>query len=336
MENKFKSQITSIPTEDYIVTKSNTLIYQKLKLGINEQKMIVALSAKIQPSDEEFNTCIFKVADLAKSFGIDANRMYTDIRKITSNLIASVIEVKTDEKDKRGNYKIKQFGLISRAEYTPYEGIVELKFSNDAIPFYLGLKQFFTTYKLNRILESRSKYSIPLYELIKSKQFKKKEYNITLYISELQELLNLSSAYKTFGNINLKVLKPAIKDINELTDINVSITEPIKEGRKIIGINLNVTTNNKIHVSRDTSIDSPDKEALIKTYGQASVESAILAVKEEKSNNIHDYWKYVEGIILNKKKINNKSKTTANFKERDYDYNALEEGLLYGEGDYCS
>lgn len=297
--------------------------------------MIVALSAKIQPNDEEFNTCIFKVADLAKSFGIDANRMYTDIRKITSNLIASVIEVKTDEKDKRGNYKIKQFGLISRAEYTPYEGIVELKFSNDAIPFYLGLKQFFTTYKLNRILESRSKYSIPLYELIKSKQFKKKEYNITLYIIELQELLNLSAAYKTFGNINLKVLKPAIKDINELTDINVSISGPIKEGRKIIGVNLNVTTNNKAYTPKITQEDAFNKDALIKTYGQPAVESAILAVKD-KADNIHDYWKYIEGIILNKKKINNKSKTTANFKERDYDYNALEEGLLYGEGDYCS
>lgn len=245
------------------------------------------------------------------------------------------MEAEIKDKNPKEKPHIKQFGLISTAEYIPSEGIVKLKFCNDVIPFYLGLKEFFTTYRLNNILRSKSKYSIPIYEIIKSHQFKKKEYSVKLYIDELKGLLKLSKAYSSFGNINLKVLKPAIKDINELTDISVSIGETIKEGRKIIGINLNVTTNNKTHVSKDAPTDSLDKEALIKTYGQAAVESAILAVKN-KSDDIHNYWKYVEGIILNKKKITNKSKTTANFTEREYDYNALEEGLLYGEGDYCS
>lgn len=335
MHNNDKYQIADVPNQDYIVTKSNTLVYQKLKLGINEQKMIVALAAKIQPNDEEFNLCVFKVADLAKSFGIDPHRMYADIRKITANLMSSIVEAEIKDKNSNEKPRIKQFGLISTAEYIPSEGIVKLKFCNDVIPFYLGLKEFFTTYRLNNILRSKSKYSIPIYEIIKSHQFKKKEYSVKLYIDELKGLLKLSKAYSSFGNINLKVLKPAIKDINKLTDISVSIGETIKEGRKIIGINLNVTTNNKTHVSKDAPTDSLDKEALIKTYGQAAVESAILAVKN-KGDDIHNYWKYVEGIILNKKKINNKSKTTANFKERDYDYNALEEGLLYGEGDYCS
>ena len=113
--------------------------------------MIEALAAKILPNDEEFNLCVFKVADLAKSFGIDPHRMYADIRKITANLMSSIVEAEIKDKNPKEKPHIKQFGLISTAEYIPSEGIVKLKFCNDVIPFYLGLKEFFTTYRLKNI-----------------------------------------------------------------------------------------------------------------------------------------------------------------------------------------
>ena len=103
----------------------------------------------------------------------------------------------------------------------------------------------------------KSQYSIRLYELLKSyhdmkigqidrrkaaeKDIAPHETNWTVELDELKKRL-MTENVKSYSNFNLfktKVLVIAQKEINELTDINLSF-EPITQGRKVVQIRFKV------------------------------------------------------------------------------------------------
>ena len=80
----------------------------------------------------------------------------------------------------------------------------------------------------------RSRYSIRIYELIKSLQFSEvpnDSYEYTYDISELKQLLKAEN-HKTYQHFNNCVLVPAEREINEYTDKALKY-EPIRHGRAV-------------------------------------------------------------------------------------------------------
>ena len=119
-------------------------------------------------------------------------------------------------------------------------GTIEIKLDKDMKPFLLQLKEKFTEYDLIYTLNFKSKYSIRLYEYLKSIHYKKlKKYEFEIDIHRFQKLLD--SDYKEFRDFHSRVLKPAQKEINELSDILFNY-ELIKDGRKTTAIHLIIET----------------------------------------------------------------------------------------------
>lgn len=304
--------------DEFKVSKSNYLIYQNLKLGLNEQKLIVAMSAMIQPTDKEFHSCLFKISELAKKFDIKEQTLYTDIKKITRNLLRTVVFIKSENKDKAGGDIVFQSTLISTAIYKTGEGVLELRFNKEVAPFFLELKEYFTTYKVNGMLKSRSKYSIHLLEILKSKQFKRERYSVTISKNTLRKVLGIEApSYEKYNRIKEKVILPALTDINAFSDIEVLLGEPQKDGRKAVGF--------VFHINLKEGRWKLKKEELIEKYGEDKLIKAMSKIKYDK--NIQNYWSYVEGVLRNNEKIKNNN-SNANFKERDYDFDDLEKKLL--------
>jgi plasmid replication initiation protein len=106
-------------------------------------------------------------------------------------------------------------------------------------PYLLQLKEKFTEYDIFYTLNYKSKYSIRLYEYLKSIHYEElKSYNKTMDITDFQRLLD--SPYKTFRDFNRNVLQIAHKEINEYSDI-IFDYELITKGRKVIKIELKIT-----------------------------------------------------------------------------------------------
>ena len=65
---------------------------------------------------------------------------------------------------------------------------------------------------------------------------------------ELEEFKNqlklTQKSYQQFSNINLKVLTPAINEINEKTDINIQV-EPKKVGRRVVALKFQAKNKDK-------------------------------------------------------------------------------------------
>jgi Protein involved in initiation of plasmid replication len=163
----------------YLVTKSNKLITANYDLSVQEQKVILTLASMVQPQDVEFKEYEFKIKDFIELLGIKDDKKYKEVPKITKNLMKKIFEIK-EGKD------IIQMAWLSSVRYKTGEGIVILKFDSNLKPYMLELKELYTSYKLENILSLKSKYSIRLYEVLKSNLFKNQ---VTIELEELKRML---------------------------------------------------------------------------------------------------------------------------------------------------
>jgi plasmid replication initiation protein len=219
---------------NFIVTKANKLITANYDLSLQEQKIILTLASMVQPNDVEFKEYEFKIKEFMKLIGVEDKSKYTEIPKITKALMKKVFEINEGDKG------IVQLSFLCSARYIPKKGKVILKFAPDLKPYMLGLKEFYTSYKLDNVLSLKSKYSIRLYEILKSNLFKN---SMEIEIEELKKMVGATASYfKVYSDIKRKVLLQAQKELNALTDISFEFEE-IKTGRKVTSIKFYLTSN---------------------------------------------------------------------------------------------
>jgi len=147
-----------------LVSKSNDLINQKYDLSLNEQKIILTLASMVQPNDNNFKIYKMEIKDLANLFEIKDKSIYRKIREIIKNLKNKGFTIE------RENGNILDINWLSSAEYFTGKGYVELELSSKLRPYLLQLKKIYTSYKLENILSLKSKYSIRIYEILKSNE----------------------------------------------------------------------------------------------------------------------------------------------------------------------
>lgn len=122
--------------------------------------------------------------------------------------------------------------IQQKAKYFTGEGKVELTFSDSIMPYLTQLSQQFTAIAVKNISALKRTYSIRIYELLM--QFKKTG-NRTILLDDFRSMLGLEGKYIEFRAMNQLVLKPAIKELNEKSNIIVSV-DTIKNGRSVVAL----------------------------------------------------------------------------------------------------
>ena len=210
--------------DQFIVVQDNSLVMGNYDMTAIEQKLLLILLSTIKKDDEELKTISFRVRDLADLMGITPYSLYRDLKKICKSIVGKMVELQ----NKQGDWIV--FNIISYAKYRQSKGVVELKLNNDAKPYVLKLKELFTAFKLEQVLNLESKYAIRIYQITKSNIYKK---TFVLELETLKKQLKLTQkSYSLYGNIKKKIIEPALAEINEKTDISLSYEE-IKIGRKV-------------------------------------------------------------------------------------------------------
>jgi plasmid replication initiation protein len=109
----------------------------------------------------------------------------------------------------------------------------EFDFAPAIIPFITRLEEQFTSYELKQISGLTSAYAVRLYELLIAWRSTGKTPVIEL--SDFRQKLGvLETEYSRMHDFKKRVLDPAIKNVNEHTDITIKV-EQHKTGRSITG-----------------------------------------------------------------------------------------------------
>jgi len=222
---KEKIEITELQEKrEYKIVKRNDLIQNaRYNLSAQEQKIILYLISKIKPEDTEFKLYEFQIKDFCEVCGIDTRNggNYILLKDTIKKLSDKSMWVKLD------NGKETLLRWIEKPYIDENSGMIEIKLDKDMKPYLLKLKEKFTKYSLYFTLAMKSRYSIRLYELLKSYQYKNE---CEFEIEQLKKML-FAETYNSFKDFRVKVLDIAMREINDYGDISVTY-ELERQGRK--------------------------------------------------------------------------------------------------------
>ena len=233
---------------DSVVRQSNSFIlnkrFKKFKLSMQQQKIMFFLTSRIQPDDKDFEEYTFKIVDFCRVCGLDSvgGHSYEIIKDSVQALADKSVWVKKNDDEKDDTEILLRF--IEKAEISKESGTIKIIISDDMKPYLLQLRKNYTSFELLYTLRFKRKASPRLYEILKLRHYDiLKPYVYEIEVEQLRELLNADDkeTYKEYRYFNKMVIKPAVKEINEQTDITVTYT-PKRNGKSIESLIFTIET----------------------------------------------------------------------------------------------
>ena len=204
-----------------LVVKSNQVIEASYRLTVIEQKVLLSAIAKIPKqvavTDNEIYTV--SISDL-QNIGSHEKTAYRELKQAVERLY-----------DRSINFvdgSVSKIRWVQRIDFNDSKSEIAIRFSKDILPYISNVKANFTQYLLSDVATMKSAYSFRLYELLA--QYKNIGKRL-IGIDDLRLMLVVGKKYKTTGNFIAWVVEPSIHEINQVTNLTVSV-EPKKTGRK--------------------------------------------------------------------------------------------------------
>ena len=220
---------------DVTVTKSNDLIRASYSLTVNEQRLILACIAQLDPrkpipktQEGDIKPMRVTVTDFSETYHIsDRSTAYTALQDAANRLYER--DVKTyDERGRRYG----RMRWVQSIAYHQGSGYVELTFTQHVAPYISLLHKQFTSYMLQKIARVTSSYAIRIFELLM--QFKTTGVFI-MGLDEFRLLLELDHKYDRFSNLRMRVIDPAVRELVVKAGLDIT-WEPIRKGRQVIAL----------------------------------------------------------------------------------------------------
>jgi plasmid replication initiation protein len=218
-----------------LVVKDNALINASYNLETAEQRLMLLAIMNARETGQGITAdskLEIHASDYAKHFNVSTDAAYKALKDAVNNLFNRQFSYVAEYK-KTGKTGIVRSRWVSRVFYVDSLAILEITFAPDVVPLITRLEEHFTSYQLKQVSQLTSKYAIRLYEFLIAWREVGKTPQIEL--AEFRHKIGVEdNEYTAMNNFKSRVLEPAIKQINEHTDITATY-EQHKRGRLISG-----------------------------------------------------------------------------------------------------
>ena len=216
------------------IKQSKQLPRFRYSLGVSEHKMLLAFFGQLKQYDDAFVPEKISLEDIVKYCGFDDSNSYRIVKKCAKNLTRQSLEY----------YNGKDYSFISWFSYITYkDGTIYYQLNNAIKSELLQLyenEKLYVTVNPALLPHFKTNYGLRFYLILKGDLTSHK--NETAYsLEEICYMLALSETYNPKNNTacaasnqRAKIIEPAIKEINEISNIHIDY-KAIKEGRKTIG-----------------------------------------------------------------------------------------------------
>ena len=165
--------------------------------------------------------------EFSEIFNIDLSTCYGVLKQAVDKLMKTDISVeRVDLKE------VWRINICSTAKYNKSEGYIDVKFTDDIMPYLAQTRRKFVLYNLKEIANFGSLYTTRLYELIQ--EFKETGWMIKS-VEQLREIFAVGDKLKLYGHFKAKTFAHACEEINDNYDMGLKFEE-LKEGRKVVAV----------------------------------------------------------------------------------------------------
>jgi len=226
---------------ELIAYKSNALIEASYKLSLQEQRVLLMCIGKLNPN----------ASTPEKSFQLTASEFYQAfpdmgrenaerrLQEAADKLAERWIYIHWKEKEEKIRW------IQGQAKYFDGQGKIELVFSDLIMPYLTQLKGQFTSIAVKNVSALKRTYSIRIYELLM--QFKATGDRL-ISVDDFRSMLGVDNKYLQFRDLNKLLLKPAIKELNQKSNIVVSV-DTVKRGRTVVALHFQFKEDKQIKMA---------------------------------------------------------------------------------------
>lgn len=231
---------------------SPALTEAQMHMNALELKAFYQTITLVDMSDDDFNDYEINVDKFAQSLNLPTTNR--EFLRQTCLKLAKITFCKDFS-----NKSFKVINIFSSFFYNHTEKTIKIRFSEDMREYLLDLKRYTKIQNVEYLKSFNSKYAIRIYTLLKDyRLLSQRDFNL----DELTKMLEIpKSMTSSFTRFNQKVLEPAIREINEKSDLEIYEVEKFKNqgGKKITDIRIKF--GNRHEKLRDDFVDY-----LIKTW----------------------------------------------------------------------
>ncbi|MDJ1485910.1 replication initiation protein [Cytophagaceae bacterium YF14B1] len=200
------------------VRQHNIITESRFEMSACQLDLFFFLLYQLDKNDEPGKKYWIYVKDIMTVTSRDWN--YAQCKDATRGMMQKVIEIE----QKNGN--LLQVALFASCEYIKGKGLIEVEISDKIRPYLINIKEEFTSFKLLGALNMPGKYAKRIYIMLSQwrdqsiKKFTIDEFKTRLKLKDPEG--KIPEKYTKVSHLKDIVLDPAIKEINQLTDLKVS------------------------------------------------------------------------------------------------------------------
>jgi plasmid replication initiation protein len=226
-----------------VVVQHNALAEARYRLSLRAQKLLIRLIAELDQQSDEWSEVRLSLADFAVLAAQERNDVtFAHFCDAAEQFLGRFVAI--TQPAVAGEEQSRQLlcHWISSIEKNPNDKSISFSFDKKLRPYLLGLKRTFFVYRTLYAFNLGSAYGIRLYQWAKSREYLKRPQQVT--IDELRLSLGtiefdgrgkiVKESLKRYADFHRVAVQPAMKEINEKTDIWLAFKEVKRPGTKIV------------------------------------------------------------------------------------------------------
>lgn len=221
------------------IAKSNYLIEASYNLTLQEQRLILACLSKVNSTRTPKKEVSLLASEYSELMKVNIKNAHRELYSAADKLYERSVIVKDPEKTEEFRW------IQKKVIYHKGEGKITLTWSDDVLTYISQLKRRFTTYRLADIANLSTSYAIRIYELLMQFNSTQQRY---ISLDDFRKLFQLEDKYTLFRDLNKWVIKPAVKEINESSNLIVYYSTR-KKGRNVVALEFDFVENDQLSMN---------------------------------------------------------------------------------------
>ena len=206
-----------------IAYKDKWLVEASYDMTLNEQRLMLTCVGMLNPREPVPDEITIHAADLLRHFpDIGETNVARELSKAVNKLWDRSIIVRDPSQEKEFRW------IDSRVKYFKGEARATISFSPAVKKYLSEFSGVFAKIALENVSGLQSAYSLRLYEMCM--QFIKAG-NRLITIEEFRFMMATKDKYKDFRDMKKRVIEPAVAEINEKTNLDITVAKLRKHGR---------------------------------------------------------------------------------------------------------